>query len=423
MAGFFNGGFFNGGGMQDDDDHSSEVDNQKLYDVLGVPKTATQDEIRKAFRKLAIQTHPDRGGDAEIFKEVNAANEILSKPEKREIYDKYGFAGLKGGNENSGFGDIFDIFFGGRHAKGQTREAPQLKPTVMQVDITLEEAFHGKMFQLDVERLVVCASCTGKGGLDPKTCPGCKGRGVVIKMVQLGPGMYTQSQADCKDCQGTGKFIEKQNICKECKGQKMNKKTEKVDVPIPVGIPDEEKIVIKGKGNEHYEYRTGDLVVIVKIKENSAYKRVKNDLHIEKKISLIEALEGFSFNLDHLNTHTVTIKTAPGDITTHKDVKKVANLGMPHYKSPMSHGDLYVHFTVEFPKSLTKEQSAILAKVLPGPILPKTVETKNVYELTQAVEVKHSEKQGGHYHGDEEEEEEEEGHGHPGGQRVECGQQ
>ena len=424
MAGFFNRGFFGGSGMHDDDDNSlSEIDNKKLYEVLGVDQKATQDEIKKAFRKLAIQTHPDKGGDPEKFKEVNAAYEVLSKPEKREIYDKHGFNGLKGGNENGGFGDIFDIFFGGR-GKAQARETPQLKPTVKQVEIKLEEAFHGKMLQVDVERLVLCPSCDGKGGLDPKTCSPCKGRGVVVKMVQLGPGMYTQSQAECKDCSGTGKFIEKQNICKECKGQKLNKKKEKIDVPIPVGIPDEEKLVVRGKGNEHFEYRTGDLVVVVKIKEHAIFRRVKNDLHIEKKISLIEALSGFAFNLDHLNTQKITIKTAAGDITTHKQVKMIPNLGMPHYKSSLSSGDLYVHFTVEFPKAVSKEQSELLSKILPPALLPKSVETKNVYELAHAPESKTNERANGHNHQHEDEEEEEgEEQGQPHGQRVECGQQ
>jgi len=425
MAGFFNRGFFGGMEEEAEDISPTELDNKKLYEVLGVAQNATQDEIRSAFKKLAIKTHPDKGGDPEKFKEVNAAYEILSKPEKREIYDKYGFNGLKGGNENSGFGDIFDIFFGGRGKRGP-REKPQLKPTVMHTEITLEEAFHGKMLHLDVERLVLCGSCEGKGGLDPKTCPGCKGRGVVVKMVQLGPGMYTQSQSDCKDCQGTGKFIEKKNICKECKGQKLNNKTEKIDVAIPVGVPNEEKIFVKGKGNEHFEYRTGDLIVIVRIKEHPIFKRLKNDLHIEKKISLIEALSGFAFNIDHLTSHKITVKTTPGDIITHKQVKMVSNLGMPHYKSPLSHGDLYVTFLVEFPRSLTGEQIQALKAILPPPILPKPVETKNVYELSKAPEIKtHEQKDsnGNHYQFEQEDEDEEEtGHSH-GGQRVECNQQ
>lgn len=411
--------------MEDEDSGPAEVDNKKLYDVLGLSQKATPEEIRRAFKKLALETHPDKGGDSEKFKEVNAAYEILSKPEKREIYDKHGFEGLKNNGAGAGgFGDIFDIFFNGR-GKGQARETPQLKPTVKEVKITLEEAFHGKMFELDVERMVLCASCDGKGGLDPKTCSPCKGRGVVVKMVQLGPGMYTQSQADCKDCKGTGKVIEKKNICKECKGDKLIKKTEKIEVPIAVGVPDEDKIVIKGKGNEHFEYRTGDLVVIVKIKEHAQFRRVKNDLHIDMKISLLEALAGFKFNIQHLDGNKVSIETGKDEITSHKQTKMVQNLGMPHHRSPMTHGELFVHFSVEFPTKVTQEQVEVLRKVLPGPLLPKYDETPRKYILAKALESKSNDKQRNQNFEQEDEEDEDEGHGHGahGGQRVECNQQ
>ena len=431
MAGFFNRGFFGGGGNfggEEEDSSPSELDNKKLYDVLEIPQTATADDIKKAFRKGAKIHHPDKGGDPEAFKEINAAYEVLSDPEKRKIYDKYGFKGLKnGGMESGGFGDIFDIFFGGRgggHGARQ-KETPQLKPTVRSVEISLEDAFHGRMIQLAVERMALCQGCDGKGGSDPKTCTACKGKGIVARMVQLGPGMYTQTQSECKDCSGSGKIIEKQNLCKVCSGQKLIKKSEKIDVPIAVGVPDEEKIVISGKGNEHFEYRAGDLVVIVKIKENPTYRRVKNDLHIDKKVSLIEALAGFEFNLDHLNHHEVTLKTPAGSILNHKEVRVVSHLGMPHHKSPLSHGDLYVHFTVEFPKSLTAEQVEALRKVLPKPLLPAANKTKNTYDLAAAPEFKNADRGNGQGQGyaDEEDEEDEEGHGHPGGQRVECNQQ
>lgn len=427
MAGFFNRGFFGGNfGGEEEDSSPTEVDNKKLYDVLKVAQDASADDIKKAFRKAAREHHPDKGGDSEMFKEVNAAYEVLSDPEKRKVYDKFGFKGLKnGGMESGGFGDIFDIFFGGRGGGGaRQRETPQLKPTVRSVEISLEDAFHGRMMQLAVERMTLCQGCDGKGGLDPKTCTGCKGKGVVTRMVQLGPGMYTQSQAECKDCGGTGKIIEKQNLCKVCNGQKLLKKTEKIDVPIAVGVPDEDKIVIAGKGNEHFEYRAGDLIVIVKIKEHPVYRRVRNDLHMDKKISLIEALSGFEFNLDHINHHEITLKTPAGAILNHKEVRVVPHLGMPHHKSPLTHGDLYVHFTVEFPKSLTADQVETLKKVLPKPLLPAAVKTKNSYELAPSdFKGGESRANGRGPQVEEDDEEDDEGQGHHGGQRVECNQQ
>ena len=425
---FFRQGFFGGGfpGGEEEDSTPQEVDNKKLYDVLGIDLKATPEEVRKAFRKLAIQHHPDKGGDSEKFKEINAAYEILSNEEKRQIYDKHGFEGLKsGGMGAGGFGDIFDIFFGGQGRGGaRQRETPQMKPTARPVEITLRDAYHGKTTTISVERQVVCQGCSGKGGVDPKTCGTCKGKGAVMKMQQLGPGMYTQTQAECKDCSGTGKVIEKKNICKECQGKKMQTKNEKIEVAIPGGTPDEDKIVIKSKGNEHFEYRTGDLVIIVKIKPSATFKRVKNDLHMEKTISLIESLTGFSFNLDHLNDQLITIKSQPNQLVSHKEVMRVPNMGMPHHRSPMTFGDLYISFNVQLPESLTVEQVAILRKVLP-PALHKDIQTtKNNYELQRYAESK-GHQQNGHQQqsGYEEEEEEEEGQQGPRGQNVQCNQQ
>ena len=430
---FFNRGFFGGAGGfpgqgfpggEDEDSGPQEVDNKKLYEVLGVEQKATGEEIRKAFRKLAIQHHPDKGGDSEKFKEINAAYEILSNDEKRTTYDKFGFEGLKnGGMGSGGFGDIFDIFFNGGGRQRGPRETPQLKPTVRPVEITLRDAYHGKTVTISVERNVVCVGCHGKGGVDPKTCTACKGKGAILKMQQLGPNMYTQTQAECKDCSATGKIIEKKNICKDCNGKKMATKNEKIDVPIPGGVPDEDKILISAKGNEHPEYRTGDLIVIVKIKPHAVFKRNKNDLYIDKSISLVEALTGFSFNLEHLSDQKVTIKSTPGAMVSHKDVMSVSNLGMPHPKSPMSHGNLYITFNVQMPDKLSAEQIETLKKVLPEPLHKDVAKTKQTYELEKHTESKSNGHRNGPSHHQEDEEEEEEEMGGQRGQNVQCNQQ
>lgn len=426
---FFRQGFFGGGfpGEPDEDEAPKEIDNKKLYEVLGVDQKATQDEIKKAFRKLAIQHHPDKGGDQEKFKEINAAYEILSNEEKRQTYDKYGFEGLKtGGMGASGFGDIFDIFMGGRGGGRGRQEQRQLKPTVRPIEINLKDAYNGKTTSINVERKVVCEGCAGKGGIDPKTCGKCNGKGIVLKMQQLGPGMYTQTQAECKECDATGKIIEKKNLCKTCNGKKILTKNEKIEVVIPLGTPDDDKIVISGKGDEHYEYKTGDLVIVVKIKPNPVFKRVRNDLHIEKKISLIEALTGFSFNLTHLSDQLITIKMPANTMVSHKEVMKVPNMGMPHKNSPMSCGDLFVTFQVELPTSLTPDQIAMLKQCLPPPLHKDVEKTKNNYDLEKYDETKENQKgKNGHRNMEYDDEEEEDGHhGHHGrGQNVQCNQQ
>jgi len=428
MAHFFNQGFFGGmgggmgggfgGGFDHEEEEAGEVDNKQLYEALEVESGCTQEDVKKAYKRLVRVHHPDKGGDEKKFKEVQAAYEVLNDPEKRKMYDKYGLEGLKsGGMSKGGFGDIFDIFFGGGGRRnGGQRQTPQLKPTVMGLKLTLSDVYHGKMAHVDVDRKVLCEGCNGKGGSEVEKCTGCKGRGVVVKMIQLGPGMYSQSQADCNDCKGTGEKIKKENICKTCKGNKLIEKKEKVEVPIAPGIHENEKIMISGKGNEHPEYRTGDLVIVTQIEEDSVFKRAKNDLIIEKSISLIEALGGFEFNLKHLNGQDVTIKTEAGDIVQHKAARRIPDLGMPKYKEGFAFGDLIIIFEIVLPNKFSEAQIAELRKHLPKPLLPPVKPTKNVYTLEKH-DVKTQHKASEQY----EEEEDDEHHG--GGQRVQCNQQ
>ena len=423
MSHFFNQGFFGGmgggmgGGFGGPEEESEEVENKQLYEALELTSGANQDDIKKAYKRLVRIHHPDKGGDEKKFKEVQAAYEVLNDPEKRKMYDKYGLEGLKsGGMGHGGYGDIFDIFFGGGR-RGAPKQTPQLKPTVVGMKLTLEDVYNGKMGYVDVDRKVLCEGCSGKGGSQVEKCTGCKGRGVVIKMVQLGPGMYSQAQADCSDCKGTGEKIKKENICKSCKGNKLLDKKEKIDVPVAAGIAENEKINISGKGNEHPEYKTGDLVVIAQIEPHKIFKRIKNDLVIEKSVSLIEALSGFEFNLKHLNGQEVTIKTKPGDIIQHKVTRKIPDLGMPRYKESFSFGDLIISFEIVMPERINEQQVAELKKYLPKPLLPPVKATKNVYLLDKH-ELKTQHKASENY-----EDEEEEDHQHGGGQKVQCNQQ
>lgn len=407
-----------GGGFEQEEE-AGEADTKQLYEALEVAQNASQDDIKKAYKRLVRVHHPDKGGDEKKFKEVQAAYEVLNDPEKRKMYDKYGLEGLKsGGMSKGGFGDIFDIFFGGggRGSRGP-RQTPQLKPTVMGMKLNLSDVYHGKMGHVTVDRKTLCEGCNGKGGSEVEKCTGCKGRGVVIKMVQLGPGMYSQSQADCSECKGSGEKIKKEHICKTCKGNKLVDKKEKVEVPIAPGIADNEKIMISGKGNEHPEYRTGDLVVVTQIEEHNEFKRSKNDLIIDKSISLIEALAGFEFNIKHLNGQDITIKTNPGDIVQHKSARRIPDMGMPKYKEAFAHGDLIILFEIIMPGKLSDQQISELRTILPKPMLPPAKQTKNVYTLEKH-EVKAGHKPSEHY-----EEEEDDEHHHGGRQGVQCNQQ
>lgn len=190
-------------------DEENEADTQQLYDVLGVSKEATEQEIKKAFRKLTLEHHPDKGGDETKFKEINAAYEVLSKKEKRELYDKYGLEGVKSGGGMSGFEDIFDIFGmgGGRRGGAQQKARRKVRPTEKEVQVSLEDIYTGKMIKLDHHKTILCEECHGKGGEDVQPCKDCHGRGSVMKMQQLGPNMYTQSQVACPKCKGQGEVL------------------------------------------------------------------------------------------------------------------------------------------------------------------------------------------------------------------------
>ena len=192
-------------------------------------------------------------------------------------------------------------------------------------------------------------------------------------------------------------------------------KSEKIEIPIEKGIKDKSKIEIKGKGNEHPEYRTGDLIVVVQVEEDKVYQRVKNDLILVKKISLIESLSGFAFNLKHISDLEITIETQKNQIIKHNDVLKVPNLGMPKYKQTFSFGDLIVRFEVIMPVKFSEEQIEALKQILPKPLLPPAKETKNTYTLEQYQLNKN--------HKNDQYEEEDEGHGGFREKKIECNHQ
>lgn len=423
---FFQG--FNPAG-DEEPENASAVDNKKLYEVLGVPQDASQEDIKKAYRALAKKHHPDRkDGDPEKFKEVNAANEVLSDPEKRKIYDKMGLEGLKGMG-GGGMDDIFSMFFGGGGGgRAQRSEKPKMKPLAKPLKVTLQEVFTGVKKAEEIEKKVLCEKCHGSGGDDPKECAKCGGVGVVMKAVQVAPGMFAQSRAPCDTCKGFGEIIEPEKVCSECKREKMVLKKEKVEVTVPPGAPNEFQIVMKEHGNEHPKAITGDLVFIVLIDEHPVFKRKRDDLYMEKKISISEALCGFAFNLDHFGSE-VTIE-GPKHPINNKDSQIVKHLGMPHFNNEGARGDLHITFLVEIPSKIDEKVMEALRKLLPPGILPKVKKTVNSYEceddyLAGKDKGPHGQKQGfmfGHHGGDEGEDEEEEG-GHPGQSGVKCEQQ
>jgi len=428
MAHFFSGGFpgFGGfGGMDGDDgmdEEPKDVDTNKLYETLGVEKNATKSEIKKAYHKQAKIHHPDRGGDAEKFKEVQAAYEVLSNDDKREVYDKYGLDGLKDGPGGMGGAhDIFEMFgMGGGRRKQQSQGAKKTKAMGKEIEVKLDEIYNGKVVKLPFKRRVCCEVCEGKGGKNIKTCTDCKGQGYKIKTQMIGPGMMTQSQVPCNICRTEGKIYDKKDICKACNGEKIKDNEKILEVPVEKGIPDGKDILFAGEGNEMPGAMAGDLHVIIKTKKHPIFERKGADLFMNKKISLLEALCGVNFKIKHLDGTDVVVCSAPSDVICSGEMKVIQGKGMPFYQDSMSYGNLFIKFDVEFPKPGSLKPDAVenLKKVLPGPKIqppPKNYEMlEDYYEG-----MKNENPEGGRHRKNSEEED-----GHPhNGQRVECGSQ
>jgi DnaJ family protein A protein 2 len=422
---FFGGGFpgfgFGGSDPEDSPDlGGADADTKALYEGLGVEKNASQDEIKKAYRKLAVKHHPDKGGDPEKFKDINAAYEILGNPEKREIYDKYGLEGLKDGGGGDPFESLFGgLLGGGRRGAGKPQQK-KVKPIVKDIKVTLEDIYSGKMKTVTYERHKTCEPCGGKGGKDAKKCTTCKGHGLVEKIVQLGPGFISSQRGVCTDCQGEGTCYDKANQCKICKGKKINLEKKTVEVPVEQGCPNEHHVVFTGEGDEIPGALAGDLAVRFILEKHPVFERKGADLFVQKKISLYEALTGVTFTIDHLDGRKVNIATPPGDVIAPGSRKQLTGKGMAYHKDAMSHGHLYIDFTIEFPKSGELKNVEELAKILPVPKnLPNLDKTKCV-ALEDFIEgSQNTNAEGGKNRGEYDEEDD----GQPRGQRVQCAQQ
>merc|ERR1719199_1199156 len=273
------------------------VDNTKFYKELEVEKTATDSEIKKAYRKLAVKHHPDKGGDQEKFKELTRAYEVLSDPEKRAKYDKFGEEGLEDGGGGGDASDIFEAFFGGggRRGGGGQRKRQKTKDVVQPLKVTLEQMYSGATKKMAITRQVIDKQ---KG---VQACSDCDGRGVKVQVVRMGP-MIQQMQSACGACNGQGKSF------------KRKQDREVLEVHIQKGSPDNHKVVFREMADEHPDADTGDVVFVLKEQPHSDFKRRGADLFVERKISLVEALCGFEIEIKHLDGRTLIVKTAPGDI-------------------------------------------------------------------------------------------------------------
>ncbi|MCW7537738.1 molecular chaperone DnaJ [Aquabacterium sp. A7-Y] len=346
------------------------------YEVLGVAKNASEDDIKKAYRKLAMKYHPDRNqGDAakeaeERFKEVKEAYEMISDPKKRAAYDQYGHAGVdpnmggRGGPEGFGgfaeaFGDIFGDIFGGQGGGRRGGGGPQVYrggDLSYAMEITLEEAAHGKEAQLRIPSWEECDTCNGSGakpGTSAKTCPTCAGSGTV----HLRQGFFSIQQT-CPHCHGTGKIIPEP--CTACNGQGKLKKTKTLEVKIPAGIDEGMRIRSAGNGEPGTNGGPpGDLYIEIRLKKHDIFERDGDDLHCTVPVSVVTAALGGSIEVPTLGGGA-EIELPEG--TQHGKTFRLRGKGIKGVRSAYP-GDLYCHIAVETPVKLTEHQRKLLKEL------------------------------------------------------------
>ena len=346
-----------------------------FYEVLGVNRDAADDEIKKAYRKLAMKFHPDRNPDnpkaEEQFKEAKEAYEILSDPQKRAAYDQYGHAGVDpqagmgggfGGGAGMGgfadaFGGIFDEIFGGRGgASGGRSNIYRGADLRYNLEITLEQAAFGTETKIRIPTMEECEHCHGSGakpGTQPQTCPTCSGSG----QVRLQQGFFSIQQT-CPKCHGTGRIIPEP--CKDCHGAGRVKQHKTLAVKIPAGVDEGDRIRLSGEGEHGVNGGPpGDLYVQIHLKAHPVFQRDHNDLHCEMPISFTTAALGGEIEittLDGVAKIKIPAETQSGKVfrLRGKGIKGVRSSG---------HGDLLCHVAVETPVNLTERQKELLREL------------------------------------------------------------
>lgn len=344
------------------------------YEVLGISKDASADEIKKAFRKAAIEHHPDRGGDEAKFKEINEAYEVLKDPAKKQRYDQFGHAGVGGngggGNPFGGFGgqgqnvnfdfgdlglgDIFSSFFGGGGG-GQQRQS-RGRDVESRVDISFEQAVFGTEVELSLNLEDTCEHCKGttaEPGYDLKTCDTCKGSGQVVSVTRTVFGNIQQATV-CPTCKGRGKVPEK--VCSVCHGKGTQMKKQVVALKIPAGIDDGATIRLRERGEAIANAPKGDLYVSVRVKAHKKFTREGDLILSEEHIGMVEAALGTEIDVDTVDGE-VRMKIPAG--TQSGSDFKLSDHGVPHLKAK-SRGPHIVTIIVDTPTKLSKQQQELL---------------------------------------------------------------
>lgn len=378
------------------------AEKRDYYEVLGVDKNASADEIKKAYRKKAIQYHPDKNpGDKaaeEKFKEAAEAYEVLSDPQKRQRYDQFGHAGMGGAGGFSGggmsmedifshFGDIFggagfdlgDLFGGGGRSRGpRVRRGSDMR---VKVRLTLEEIATGCEKKIKVRKLIQCKSCNGTGSEDGRTetCPTCKGTGRTVRQ-QRGIFGMMQVQAECDTCHGEGQIIK--NKCSKCNGEGVVRDEEIITINIPAGVAAGMQLTMQGKGNAApHGGIAGDLLVLIEEEQHKNFIRQDSDLIYNLLLDMPTAILGGQIQIPTLSGEariTITPGTQPGKVL------RMRGKGLPQidqYGRTYGTGDLLINVGVYIPEKLSKDERKLIEQLQDSPnIVPGSADKKNFFQ-------------------------------------------
>ncbi|MDH7516853.1 MAG: molecular chaperone DnaJ [Candidatus Thermoplasmatota archaeon] len=358
------------------------------YEILGVDRNATKEEIKKAYRRLALKYHPDKNPDKkaaeEKFKEISEAYAVLYDDEKRRLYDQYGHAGIdqqytyedifrgtdfsdifRGMDFDFGFSDfedIFERFFG--HRMGFDRRAPRFRRGAdlrYDIEISLEDAYNGVETEIEVPRTERCDVCYGSGakpGTSPKRCPQCNGTGQINRSQRTAFGIFTQITT-CNRCGGKGTFIEEK--CYNCNGRGIVQRTRGIELRIPRGVDEGSQLRLAGEGEAGPEGgKNGDLYVFVHIKKHPIFTRRGMDLYMTKEIYFTEAALGTKIDVETINKEIERIRIPEG--TQNGDVFKIRGRGMPSLHG-RGYGDLYIEIRVVTPTRLSRKARELLEEL------------------------------------------------------------
>ena len=394
----------------------NDVEEIDLYEVLGISSSASKAEIKKAYHKAALAHHPDKVAEdqreeAEVrFKAAKQAYEILNDDDKRHLYDTHGMSAFdpsRGGGGMPGGMDMDDIFaqmfggmggfpggmpgMGGMPGGPGGRNVPRKGRSVEQeYEVTLEELYKGKTTKFANTKNVVCSLCKGSGGkagAKANPCGICNGRGAKAVLRQVGPGLVTQETVPCGNCSGSGEIIPEKQRCKKCKGKKVVEAKNVLELYIPRGAREGERIVLAGEADQLPDQEPGDIIFTLTEAEHKVFERAGADLRAELKISLVEALTGFNrVVLEHLDGRGIqlNVQQPNGKVLRPGQVLKVEGEGMPMKKTDAK-GDLYLVVDIEFPEDGWLKDDAALQKVRDALPAAKHEDTK--HEDVEEVEV------------------------------------